>query len=57
MASKQTRLVGFGKRSGLKVYPVSIGAMRFPDEELAIPLIRQAIDVALLEQKGLKGGV
>jgi len=46
--TKQTREVDFGKRSGLRVFPVSIGAMRLPDEELAIPLIRQAIDAGMV---------
>lgn len=40
--------VDFGKRSGLKVYPVSIGGMRLPEEEKAIPLIRQAIDSGMI---------
>ena len=48
MKIKQTREVDFGKRSGLRVYPVSIGAMRLPDEEMAIPLIRQAIDAGMI---------
>ena len=48
MKTRQARLVDFGKRSGLRVYPVSIGAMRLPDEELAIPLIRQAIDAGMI---------
>ena len=48
MTIRQTREVDFGKRSGLKVHPVSIGAMRLPDEELAIPLIRQAIDAGMI---------
>ena len=38
----------FGKRSGFKVAPVSIGAMRLPDEEQAIALIRQAIDAGMV---------
>ncbi|HBR18987.1 MAG: hypothetical protein A2Y13_06765 [Planctomycetes bacterium GWC2_45_44] len=45
---KQTRVVDFGKRSGLKVHPVSIGGMRLPDEEQAIPLLRQAIDAGMI---------
>jgi uncharacterized protein len=45
---KQTRLVDFGKRSRLKVHPVSIGGMRLPDEEQAIPLLRQAIDAGMI---------
>ena len=44
----KTRQVDFGKRSGLKVYPVSLGAMRLPDEQLAIPLIRQAVDAGMI---------
>ena len=48
MKIKQTKQVDFGKRSGLKVYPVSIGAMRLPDEQLSIPLIRQAIDAGMI---------
>ncbi|NIA07141.1 MAG: hypothetical protein GWP14_05820 [Actinobacteria bacterium] len=46
--SVQTKQVDFGKRSGLRVCPVSMGAMRFPAEELAIPLIRQAIDAGMI---------
>ncbi|MFI4910762.1 MAG: aldo/keto reductase [Sedimentisphaeraceae bacterium JB056] len=45
---RQTRQIEFGKRSGLKVYPVSMGAMRFPEPEQAIPLIRKAIDSGLV---------
>ena len=42
---KQTKLIDFGKRSSLKVHPVSIGAMRLPEgQEQAIALLRQAID-------------
>ena len=48
MKNRQTGQVDFGKRSGLMVNPVSIGAMRLPDEELAIPLIRQAIDAGMI---------
>ena len=48
MTIRQTRQVDFGKRSGLKVYPVSIGAMRLPDEQLATPLVRQAIDAGMV---------
>lgn len=44
----KTKQVDFGKRSGLRVHPVSIGAMRLPDEELATPLIRQAIDEGMI---------
>ena len=67
--AKQSQLRDFGKRSGLKVYPVSMGAMRLPDEDIAIPLIRQGIDAGLmyidtsrgygdseLIQRGLTGG-
>src|SRR3989338_5638878 len=45
---RQTMVVDFGKRSGLKVHPVSIGGMRLPDEEQAIPLLRQAIDAGMI---------
>lgn len=49
MAVKQTRLKDFGKRSGLKVYPVSIGAMRLPeDDDQAVALMRQAIDAGMI---------
>ncbi len=48
MTVTQTRKLDFGKRSGLKVFPVSMGAMRFPEEQLAIPLIRQAIDSGMV---------
>ncbi len=45
---KQTKLIDFGKRSGLKVHPVSIGAMRLPEnEEKAVTLLRQAIDTGM----------
>ena len=44
----QTKLIDFGKRSGLKVHPVSTGAMRLPDEEQAIKLMRQAIDAGMI---------
>ena len=47
MTVKQTKEKDFGRRSGLKVHPVSIGAMRLPEEEKAIPLIRQAIDAGM----------
>jgi len=41
--------VDFGKRSGLKVNPVSIGAMRLPEDEgEAVELIRQAIDAGMI---------
>jgi uncharacterized protein len=46
--TKQTRKINFGKRSGLEVYPVSMGAMRFPEMDKAIPLIRQAIDAGMI---------
>jgi predicted aldo/keto reductase-like oxidoreductase len=46
---KQTKLTDFGKRSGLKVRPVSIGAMRLPqDTQQAVTLIRQAIDAGMI---------
>jgi predicted aldo/keto reductase-like oxidoreductase len=46
---KQTRIVDFGKRSGLKVHPVSIGAMRLPEkEDDAVTLTRQAIDSGMV---------
>jgi predicted aldo/keto reductase-like oxidoreductase len=49
MKTKQTKLVDFGKRSGLKVYPVSIGAMRLPEEvDKAVSLLRQAIDAGMI---------
>ncbi|MBL7107600.1 MAG: aldo/keto reductase [Phycisphaerae bacterium] len=49
MFKKQSEQVDFGKRSGLKVYPVSIGAMRFPeDDNQAVALIRQAIDAGMI---------
>ena len=43
---KKSMKVGpFGRRSGLKVSPVSIGAMRFPQDVTdAVALIRRAID-------------
>jgi len=44
----QTTRIDFGKRSKLKVYPVSIGAMRLPEEEQAIKLLRQAVDAGLI---------
>ena len=44
----QTKLVDFGKRSGLKVHPVSMGAMRLPEEEKATPLIRHGIDAGMI---------
>ncbi len=48
-AIKQTKMVDFGRRSRLKVYPVSIGAMRLPsDDEQAVALMRQAIDAGMI---------
>ena len=48
MAVKQTKLIDFGKRSRLKVHPVSLGAMRFPkDDQKAVSLIRTAIDAGM----------
>jgi predicted aldo/keto reductase-like oxidoreductase len=41
--------VPFGSRSGLKVNPVSIGAMRFPEDMIdSIEIIRHAIDSGLV---------
>ncbi|MGD2094361.1 MAG: aldo/keto reductase, partial [Phycisphaerales bacterium] len=49
MSLHQTNLVDFGNRSKLKVYPISIGAMRLPHEEKrAVSLIRQAIDTGMI---------
>jgi predicted aldo/keto reductase-like oxidoreductase len=49
MSLHQTNLVDFGNRSKLKVYPIGIGAMRLPqEEEQAVPLIRQAIDMGMI---------
>ncbi|MCK4999234.1 MAG: aldo/keto reductase [Anaerohalosphaera sp.] len=49
MSAKQMQLVDLGKRSGLKVYPVSIGAMRLPeDDEQSTALLRQAIDANMV---------
>jgi predicted aldo/keto reductase-like oxidoreductase len=48
MAVTQKKQVDFGKRSGLKCFPVSMGAMRLPEEEKAIPLVRQAIDAGMV---------
>jgi predicted aldo/keto reductase-like oxidoreductase len=46
---KQSREIDFGKRSGLKVHPVSIGGMRFPqDVEESVAIIRQAIDSGMV---------
>ena len=44
----QTTQIDFGQRSKLKIYPVSIGAMRLPEEEQAIQLLRQAIDAGMI---------
>jgi len=46
--NRQSQIRDFGRRSGLKVYPVSIGAMRLPDQEQAISLMRKAIDVGMV---------
>jgi predicted aldo/keto reductase-like oxidoreductase len=49
MKIKQTKLIDFGKRSGLKVHPVSIGAMRLPEDvDKAVSLLRQAIDAGMI---------
>ncbi len=49
MTTGQTRTVDFGKRSGLKVHPVSIGAMRLPEDDgEAVALLRQAIDAGMI---------
>ena len=40
--------VDFGRRSGLKVYPISIGAMRLPSGQKAIDLLREAIDAGMV---------
>jgi len=48
MAVTQNNQVDFGKRSGLKCFPVSTGAMRLPEEQKAIPLVRQAIDAGMI---------
>lgn len=48
MTEKQTKERDFGQRCGLKVFPVSIGAMRLPDEERAIELMRHAIDAGMI---------
>ena len=49
MTTGQTQVVDFGKRSGLKVHPVSIGAMRLPeDDDQAVSLLRQAIDAGMV---------
>ena len=47
ISQKQPR--DFGKRSGLKIPPVSAGTMRLPkDENEAIDLFRQAIDAGMI---------
>ncbi|MBN1361395.1 MAG: aldo/keto reductase [Sedimentisphaerales bacterium] len=49
MTAIQTEVVDFGRRSGLKVHPVSIGAMRLPeDDDEAVALLRQAIDAGMI---------
>lgn len=49
MTVRQTRTVDFGRRSGLKVHPVSIGAMRLPENDhQAVALLRQAIDAGMI---------
>jgi len=48
MSVKQTQKVALGRYSGFQVHPVSLGAMRLPDEEQAIPLLRQAIDAGMI---------
>lgn len=49
MKIRQTKLVDFGKRSGFKVCPVSIGTMRLPkDVDKAASLLRQAIDAGMI---------
>ncbi len=49
LKKQQTELRDFGQRSGLKVYPVSIGAMRLPaDEQEAIALMRMAMDAGMV---------
>ena len=46
---KQTELIDLGQRSGLKCRPVSIGAMRLPQEDdQAVALMRQAIDAGMI---------
>ncbi|HAL45112.1 MAG: hypothetical protein A2Y12_03370 [Planctomycetes bacterium GWF2_42_9] len=46
---QKQREIDFGKRSGLKVHPVSIGAMRFPENvDESVALIRQAIDSGMI---------
>ena len=49
MATGQDKLIDFGRRSGLKVHPVSMGAMRFPkDDGEAVSLIRASIDAGMI---------
>ncbi|MGA2915291.1 MAG: aldo/keto reductase [Sedimentisphaerales bacterium] len=49
MKIKQTKLVNFGNRSGIRVHPVSIGAMRLPEDvNEAVSLLRQAIDAGMI---------
>jgi predicted aldo/keto reductase-like oxidoreductase len=49
MKTIQKKFVDFGKRSGLKVHPVSIGAMRLPEDvDQAVSLLRQAIDAGMI---------
>jgi hypothetical protein len=47
--AKQSQWIDFGQRSGLQVHPVSIGAMRLPqDDDEAVGLVRQAIDAGMI---------
>ncbi len=49
MSIIQEKRIPFGKRSGLYVYPVSIGAMRLPEnDDDAVCLLRQAIDANMV---------
>ncbi len=49
MTASQDKLIDFGKRSGLKVHPVSMGTMRFPkDDQEAVLLIRESIDAGMI---------
>jgi len=49
MATGQAKLIDFGRRSGLKVHPVSMGTMRFPkDDQEAVSLIRESIDAGMI---------
>ena len=49
MCNYQDKKIPFGKRSGLEVCPVSIGAMRLPeDDQQAVELLRQAIDANMI---------